>query len=283
VLLLPSLGPLGQSWFVDVEWVGAPCSDGMVVDFSIAKKIAKQVIDQNFDHKAIGTPRQIVQKTELRTSVYFEYGEKREPFALSTYPEGLCLVHENTLDALAQGHTTLFEQEIAQAILKESPLHIKSIHVRLRTPTQEPPGIVFYYTHSLCQHTGNCQRFHGHRGFMEIYKEGVLDLSLTQQAAQALNGGYLAQEGYLKTADHPLVVELLKTCPSLLLYKDTLAFISYTGTQGDVMLALPKSRVLPLKQESTIENIAAFLRNQWPEIPLEVRAYEGLAKGAVCL
>ncbi|MEN9811249.1 MAG: hypothetical protein RLZZ488_2816, partial [Pseudomonadota bacterium] len=39
-------GPVGRSWSVDVEWSGTTDAEGVVIDFSQAKKLAKNVIDE---------------------------------------------------------------------------------------------------------------------------------------------------------------------------------------------------------------------------------------------
>jgi 6-pyruvoyl-tetrahydropterin synthase len=49
----PTRGPIGQSWWVDVEWQGELDSEGVVFDFGLAKKSAKKAIDDHFDHRLL--------------------------------------------------------------------------------------------------------------------------------------------------------------------------------------------------------------------------------------
>ena len=46
-------GPVGQSWSVDVEFHGETDHEGVVLDFSAAKKQAKEAIDEHFDHRLL--------------------------------------------------------------------------------------------------------------------------------------------------------------------------------------------------------------------------------------
>ena len=51
--LHPLRGLLGESWIVDIELTGDLDNEGVIFDFSYAKKAIKKVIDTEFDHKLV--------------------------------------------------------------------------------------------------------------------------------------------------------------------------------------------------------------------------------------
>ena len=49
----PSVGVVGQSWYVDITVSGQLDSNGFVYDFSHLKKLVKQVLKASLDHTLI--------------------------------------------------------------------------------------------------------------------------------------------------------------------------------------------------------------------------------------
>jgi threonine dehydrogenase-like Zn-dependent dehydrogenase len=60
-------------------------------------------------------------------------------------------------------------------------------------------------------------------------------------------------------------------------------WIRYNGTQGEVVVCAPRHRVVLMPDESTIENISAWVYATFfaDSVGVEVRGYEGLNKGAL--
>jgi 6-pyruvoyl-tetrahydropterin synthase len=262
-LLNPSRGPEGRSWYVDVAWQGHVDADGVVFDFGLAKKSAKATIDAWFDHRLL-VEQTLVSSKKGRCTVESHFKTGR--FLLDTYPDALALLPEGTLQAL-------WEKEdlgplcavLAGAIASNGPENVTQVKVTLRENEDRHKPHYFHYTHSLRNHFGNCQRFHGHSNIVEVFDpEGNFNLEESQRARNFLHGKYLVSPEYVEQmTEHQ-------------------AHVSYQGSQGTVRLSLPQERLLLLKEESSIENICEHLNQELKLAPgWQVFAYEGLSKGAI--
>lgn len=280
----PACGPRGQSWQVDVEWLGRTDEEGVIVDFSLAKKTAKGLIDNLFDHRLL-IAETATRTTENNTLVCLP-SCKLDPentFLLETYRESLALLPENTIAALSQNDTHLLELEIASEIKKISPSNITEIRVSLKPHGECKHPHYFNYLHSLRLHSGNCQRFHGHSNVVEVFEDKQPRLSAATEVARALNGKYLVSESYICPSESRASAHFFEMQEQLKLTEQTHALIEYQGTQGIVTLLAPKHRLILMPDESTIENISRWIYERFfPQIPaVEVYGYEGLQKGAI--
>ncbi|MES2613950.1 MAG: 6-carboxytetrahydropterin synthase [Bdellovibrionota bacterium] len=284
-LFLSNRGPTGKSWAVDVYWSGDQDEQGMLFDFALAKKSAKQTIDHEFDHKILVKSSQIRHQThsQIILADSFQENNKEHFFALNTYNNSVKKISRETLKALENDDLSLLEKDIAQDILRNSPQNIKEVQVKLRQPTNAHSTNYYTYTHSLCSHIGNCQRFHGHSSFIEVYKKNVLDEEKSKNLAQFLNNKYIISHTYLKENwNCGLIQDIRQHCLEVEDMKDSLVALEYSGTQGQIGILISKEKVVPLDFESTVENIARFARWKYAEEEgIEVRAYEGLCKGAI--
>jgi len=273
-ILDPQCGPRGRSWYVDVTWQGTLNDEGVVFDFAHAKRAAKEIIDALFDHRLI-VAKSMVTKTDssARDSAVAANQTRNVvsvgAFTLDTYPSALAVVDDAVLLALCeQGDLTPLATEIARRVKEGGPSNVESVGVTLRDHEQASEPHFFAYTHSLRLHAGNCQRFHGHSNVVEVFRpDGKFDLETSLRAARTLAGRYLVAPEYLKDDAQG---------------DATLARVSYEGSQGRVHVTLPRTQLLVLPEEASIENIALFLARELnlPE-GWSVHAFEGLAKGAV--
>ena len=204
-------------------------------------------------------------------------------FALNTYHNSVKKISRETLKALENNDLSLLEKDIAQDILRNSPENIKQVEVKLKPSIQSCLSHFYYYTHSLCSHVGNCQRFHGHGSLIEVYKNKKLDEQKSKNLAQFLNNKYIVAQNYLqKNWESPLIQEIVQYCPEIENLKANLLALEYTGTQGKIGLILSKQKVVTLDFESTVENIASYAGKQFEnESDIQIIAYEGLCKGAI--
>ena len=286
-ILYPSTGPQGKSWYVDVTWEGKKDKNGVLFDFSLAKKSAKSTIDHEFDHKLLVKPSSIrfQSNSQLIIVAGFKETEQDSIFAINTYSNSVRKISRETLISLDKGDVSLLEKEISQSILRNSPENVTNVIVKLRPHEHHAKSNYFSYTHSLCHHYGNCQRFHGHSNIIEVFSNGKFDADKSNFVAKKLNHSYIISRNYLETNwNSKLIHELIEHCPEITEYKEKLLVAQYKGTQGEVAVILPKECVFLLEQESTVENIAEFIKSlfQATDQDLEIRAYEGLAKGSIC-
>jgi len=283
-ILYPSTGPKGKSWYVDITWEGFKDNNGVIFDFSLAKKSAKNTIDHEFDHKLLVNGNSIRFQSNTQTIVIENYKENLF-FAINTYNNSVTRISKDTIAALDDNDLSLLEKEIAQSILRNSPKNVKSVTVTLREHELNKNPNYFSYTHSLCHHYGNCQRFHGHSNIIEVFENGKLNLEKSTFAAKKLNNSYIISRSYVVDSwNTKLIQEIIDYCPELLELKETVLAAQYKGTQGEVAIILPKENVFTLEQESTVENLAEFVYQLFSpqEQQIEIRAYEGLSKGAIC-
>jgi len=277
-------GPVGRSWSVDVEWHGATDEEGVVVDFSAAKKIAKKIIDEQFDHRLVISEANVRQLSDGRTlCVPYLSTAPENRFLLDTYPQSLAVVGEDIFEELSTDACSKLELLVAQAIRAESPANISHVKVKLSWHNQAHEPHFFNYLHSLRMHSGNCQRFHGHSNVVEVFRNAALDKSASENVARALDGKYLVTPVY---AHLPSPAELQKHAELLTGFEfttDNHMWLKYEGTQGEVRVCAPRERVILMPEESTIENISEWIHKTFFSecTGVEVRGYEGLNKGAL--
>lgn len=286
-VLDPESGPRGRSWYVDVQWRGTLDDERVVFDFADAKKSAKAVVDDVFDHRLLA-PESLVtavgERLHLRSAFRLpspavtasgscaSFAQPDGVFFLDTYPSAVQVLPDAVVLSALKGDLVPLAQAIASQIRSASPGNVDEVRVTLRPHEQMESPHFFTYTHSLRQHSGNCQRFHGHSNVVEVFDgQGRFQEELSSRAARFLDGRYLVSREYVdaqgadKTQDNPGGVN-----------------IRYQGSQGEVRVVVPKAALLLLPDESSIENISLFLHKEMG-LPKdwEVHAYEGLAKGAV--
>lgn len=280
----PTCGPRGQSWQVDVEWHGQTDDEGVIVDFSIAKKTAKEIIDRLFDHRLLvsETSIQSTDNSRVLCCPPHELGLQNS-FLLETYQESLAVLAADTLADLSRGDTRLLELKVAHEIKKASPTNISDIRVRLKPHEARELPIHFNYLHSLRLHSGNCQRFHGHSNIVEVFEEEQLRPEAAAEVAAALNGKYLVAESYVCGASSKASEQFFKLQEQYRLGTQTHELIEYQGTQGIVTLLVPRQRLVLMPDESTIENISHWIFERFfaRMHNVQVYGYEGLHKGAM--
>ena len=280
----PILGPIGRSWNVDLEWQGTLDAEGVVMDFSQAKKLAKQVVDTFFDHRLlISTKHARVTSNGRNVCRPSKLCRPENRFFLDTYEESLCLLPADVFDALCNENKMPFESFLAESIRNAGPQNVTKVKVTLNEHPEADSKRYFNYLHSLKLHTGNCQRFHGHSNTVEIYENGTLNPLLSGQIANQLNGKYLVSEDYLclfESIDTGLYAEEINANE---MNTEQYQWIRYTGTQGVVVACVPKERLLVMDGESTIENISAWVHRVCFSAAekISIRAFEGLNKGAI--
>jgi 6-pyruvoyl-tetrahydropterin synthase len=291
----PLRGPIGKSWWVDLTWEGQLNDEGVVIDFGEAKRIAKRIIDIEFDHRLLLEPHHIVEHykkegqsdgrvEQNRAVVVIQDSTGKIPlFALDTYTDALCVLKAGTcLAAFEQDNLQPLAQQIAEAIQKQSPKNVSRVTVELREHEQEQEEHFFSYTHSLKKHAGNCQRFHGHSNIVEVFVDDRFSNEFSALAKRYLSDRYLVSNDYIKPSTESCFGHIQR---HLNVGHEHLSWVTYEGSQGQVCVAVPNVQPLLIGDESSIENISqitlAHLLEQAPKAKLRVVAYEGLAKGSV--
>lgn len=262
-LMDPELGLLGMTWLADVTLAGELDAQGMVLDFGAVKKVVKQRIDQQFDHRllipadfagcAFATDRGTT-RLEWRALDGRRWMQEAPEAAVRT-------LAAERVDAAA------LERAMIEELSGVLPQNVQEVRIRLR-PEACADGVFFRYSHGLKRHDGNCQRIaHGHRSRLEIRRNGVRDGGLEQEWARRWRDIYIAQREDLAEA------------------KDGRLVFQYRSCQGAFRLELPADRCYLVDRPSTIENLAGHLAERlkatFPDDAFEVRLFEGVDKGAL--
>ena len=261
--LHPERGLVGETWLASIVLHGALDEQGMVCDFGEVKKIIREWLDTHIDHKLL-VPKNaenvlISEEHENQTIQWFFNNEKLKTSAPRT---SHCLVDTHEIE---QSSVARWAESLMRPLFPES---VEKLELSFKT--ENIAGPFYHYSHGLKKHLGNCQRIaHGHRSKIEIKRDGQLDLKLMQQIATDWSDIYLG---------------LANDCIEDQEINGNMLF-SYEAQQGKFALSLPKTSCYLLPTETTVELIAQYLakklKNKDPDASYQVKAFEGLAKGAI--
>jgi 6-pyruvoyl-tetrahydropterin synthase len=262
--LCPERGLVGESWIVDLELEGALDEQSMVLDFGAVKKQLKRAIDDGPDHTLIVPLHYPAQQTitlddgRLRTLFMSKVGgiEHTAPAAALTLLEAPAVTAAALIAHL--------QPQLAAIV----PPNVGRVGLTLRHEAID--GASYHYTHGLKKHRGNCQRIaHGHRSRIAIALDGARSAALEAEWAEAFRDIYLYTGSHVVSDDGERLA------------------LAYTAPEGRFELTLPKARTYALGEttDSTVEeiaeHIAARLAGSRPGQRVDVRAYEGVMKGAL--
>jgi len=257
--LHPTRGLIGETWIAGVELSGTLDEQGMVVDFGKVKRVLRDWLDAQIDHKLL-VPAQSPLLSVNEDKGYCELEWRAESGTVSTRgPQGaLCLLPCADIDKASVA------QYCRSALMEIFP-EVDDLNIRFHHESISGP--YYHYSHGLKKHRGNCQRIcHGHRSRIEIWRNGEPDQKLMQEWAERWRDIYIGTREDLSAA------------------ADNRLEFSYVSQQGEFFLSLPESRCYLIDSDSTVELIATHLaeeiRSTCPQDSIRVRAYEGLAKGA---
>lgn len=258
-VLDPDAGLRGATWLVDATLTGGCDDNGMLFDFGPAKKQLKTEIDRLVDHRLLvpaRAPNTTIDgdRIEFTTRAGDHYHYSGPDSAVTVF------------DAEAiepQALARWLEARVALSM----PANVEALSLGLRAEAITGPA--YDYTHGLAAHDGNCQRLaHGHRCRLAVAIDGVQRADLAHAWAQAWQGVFIGNRGDLTTPPGG----------------QRLGF-GYTAAQGQFALDIAAERCVLLDGPPTVENIAdhiaAELAARHPGSQVEVRAYEGVGKGAI--
>ena len=257
-------GVVGESWIVDIELAGDLDDQGMVFDFGNVKKQIKQFIDAEIDH------RLLVPTKSSGCSILDDNNQLAVEFPLKN--DGI-IRHQSPKDAVLLVDAQVIDsssiaQELQTKIKLFLPENVTDVFINLRC--EDIIGAYYHYTHGLQKHLGQCQRIaHGHRSRIEIKTNGQRNSQLEAEWANRLKDSYIATEAHI---DNEFEINGIAH-----------TIMKYSAQQGDFSITLPSSNIFVMPIESTVENIAIFLANlisKNNQLDVEVKAYEGLNKGA---
>jgi 6-pyruvoyl-tetrahydropterin synthase len=256
-------GLVGESWIVDIELAGALDAQSMVLDFGAVKKQLKRAIDQSVDHTLL------VPKLASGLEIHQAGGQSHLWFRGPAAGPIEHLAPEMAVSLLdsAQIDTDALRDYLLPHLAAVVPANVAEIRLGLRQ--EKIDGAFYHYTHGLKKHAGQCQRIaHGHRSRIEIRIDGKRDNAEEIAWAERWRDIYLGTIGDRVSSA-----------------VDGRSRFEYLAQEGRFALELPASRCDLLDGDTTVERIAehlaARIAQQHPGREIEVRAYEGVMKGAL--
>jgi len=271
-------GPVGDSLVVNVEFVGRTDDEGVIYDFSYAKKKVKEIIDRDCDHRLV-VPQKIVERDGDRVLLNCKFAKGELEY--SAPDQAIC---EIPYDEVTTADLTTYLEEI---VLKEMPENIEKIILTLEKENTPANNIYFHYTHGLKDHYGNCQRLlHGHRSTFKLIVDGVRDVDgeiewvsehLTDKIHFAFWENVVNREEIYQALGDRRPVGRHDDLPNVIL--------KYSGNQGDFQLVMNSSLIYFMDMETTVENLSSHFCHEIKEFfrkgqKVEVHAFEGIGKGA---
>ena len=262
--LHPSRGLVGETWLASIELEGELDEQGMICDFGIVKSMLRQWLDQQLDHCLL-VPRSahaLANLTESEDRVEVSWLTTENDRLKCASPKQAITVIETadiSPETVANWCVNLLKPKF--------PASVKAL--TLKFTHEDIPGPFYHYSHGLKKHKGNCQRIaHGHRSKIEIWKDGVVCEQTMTTMAKKWKDIYIGSQEDITETGH----------------KGQVAF-RYTSEQGEFYLELPKDRCILINTDSTVEllaqHIAQEVKNNEPNHRFTIKAYEGLAKGAI--
>jgi 6-pyruvoyl-tetrahydropterin synthase len=254
-------GLVGESWIVDLELEGGLDRQSMVLDFGEVKKRLKKTIDGAADHKLIvpmNAPALQLNRAGGRIELFFN--AKTGPIEHQSPLAAVCQLQAAHVD------TDLVASHLMPAVHKQVPDNVERIGLILRN--EEIGGAYYHYVHGLKKHAGQCQRIaHGHRSRLEIRAGGERQEKREQEWAAHWRDIYVGSS------------------EDLVSHRDGRLRFEYKASEGAFALEIPEERCDLFAADSTVERIADHIAErvapQWPGREVEVRAFEGVMKGAI--
>lgn len=260
--LCPVRGLVGETWLAHIELIGELDQQGMICDFGIVKKELRNWLDDQLDHRLLvpalhPAVKHYAKEEELSVELTLESGAT---ISTRSPEQAITLVESDTITA----------SSVAQWCLKSlAGLFGSQVQkIRLSFTEEDIDGPYYHYSHGLKKHRGNCQRIaHGHRSKIMVWRNEELCLETMHRWAEKWRDIYIASR---------------EDCIS---QTATSASFAYTSQQGEFHLTLPLEQCYFVETDTTVEHLAQHLANeisfQHPGERVEVKAFEGIGKGAI--
>lgn len=256
-----SRGIVGETWWASAILEGALDEQGMVCDFGTVKKVLRNWMDDEIDHRLL-VPElaEGLTITQLADRIELHCDTARGPITMNAPREAVTLIDtkEITIESVASWCIRQLESHFPDTIDQLS----------LDFIPEDITGAQYHYSHGLKKHNGNCQRIaHGHRSRIQIWLDGDRNADEEAHWAACWEDIYIGSQEDLISSDNGI-------------YQ-----FEYTAQQGEFFLSLAQRHCYLMNTDTTVELIASHLAHQikarHPKSSVMVRAFEGVNKGAM--
>ncbi|WP_278358136.1 6-carboxytetrahydropterin synthase, partial [Idiomarina abyssalis] len=250
----------------------------MVLDFGRVKKQVKAIIDNSVDHKLVVPAEHPYTKVTHNSDDSANWVDFVRPEQRSIHL--FCPADAFAfIDAEVVSIETVTDY-LKAVIKRELPVNVEGLSLFLRPENID--GFYYHYTHGLKKHDGNCQRIaHGHRSKIQIKLDNIRQPVLEKEWSDKWQDIYLGTTEDVCTRSNLQLSDAASDLSS----DSSHTFYSYTADQGLFELAVPNAENFVIDTDSTVECIADYLveeiKSQNPDKKVEVRAFEGVGKGAI--
>jgi len=273
-------GVVGNALWVNVTFIGETDHEGVVYDFSYAKKKVKEIIDEQVDHRLV-IPKDLVKKDGDRINFTYNYGFNEKFMTYDSPEQGVAEIPYRHVSY--QNLQTYLET----IIMEQMPKNISNVQIELEEEPLEGRAC-FQYTHGLKDHYGNCQRlYHGHRNTIEVYVNGQQNEKLERHLADELFKGNIHFCYFENVQNKDEVTKLAKNdFPEGIFPVIPRIEIAYKSSQGLFKGSLPGNEIYLLQTETTVENLSIHFAKYIKKMvnkgdKVQVKAFEGIGKGAL--
>ncbi len=270
-------GVRGDSLLVDVSLQGHTDQEGVIFDFSKAKKLIKKIIDEKVDHTLV------ISKSLVKEESKERYCITNKKFHYSAPKEAFCVLD---VDIITDEALRVY---LERELLKQMTANIKNVAISLRRESDGENKYYFNYTHGLKDHYGNCQRLiHGHRSTIRVFKNEKRDFNLEADLFSMIgNSTHFAYWKNVANRDDILskINQNHITNIEGRLDIDEQVNITYVSSQGEYQGVFDLLDVYFLNEETTIENLSIHFAKKLyattdQKDQIMVYISEGIGKGA---
>lgn len=255
-------GLVGETWLANAVLHGALDEQGMVCDFGVVKKTLRNWLDGQLDHRLLvptHSPHLALERDGQQIKLDWQMAGG-EQIRVSGPEQAFALVEAESID-----RDSVARWSVAQ-LAPAFPTSVEKL--QLSFDNEDIGDAYYHYSHGLKKHAGNCQRIaHGHRSRIRVFVDGKRSAEWEAKWAERWRDIYLGTREDLISQD------------------DAELRFAYRAQQGDFALAIPTHRCELVDCDTTVEQLAQYIAGQIaagePNARIEVRAYEGLGKGAI--
>jgi 6-pyruvoyl-tetrahydropterin synthase len=275
------LGVVGNSLVVNVEFIGRTDEEGVVFDFSHAKKKVKEIIDRDCDHRLV-IPQGLASYQNNKVHMEYSFGHDDKALSYTAPEEAVCEIpYAHVSDENLLAH-------LESLVLKEMPETVTAVKLSFTKEELTGNDVFFNYTHGLKEHYGNCQRLlHGHRSTIKVLVNGKRDYEQERKFVQEYFSGNIHFCLWDNVVNKAEIQDIAKSDSPVGRFTNLPSVqIKYESNQGVFEGSLPGDTVYFMQEETTVENLSIHfcklakenLKNSYDSVT--VLAYEGIAKGS---
>ncbi|GLS26314.1 6-carboxytetrahydropterin synthase [Marinibactrum halimedae] len=270
----PIRGIVGETWLANFGLEGSLNEQGMICDFGIVKKLFRDWLDNEIDHRLV-VPTQsdyinIDHHNDQTTITWMLKGKNSD----HTLGSKIIISGPHCAFALIDAAIINADTVAAHVINQVSTLMPHSVkRVDLTFSTENISGEYYHYSHGLKKHDGNCQRIaHGHRSTIEIRVNEQRNTQLEKQWSERWRDIYLGTEEDIVDSTTEGETEYWH--------------FEYQAQQGEFKLIIPKNHCEIIPTDTTVEWLCHYIASTLKaEIDsnqtITVKAFEGIGKGAI--